>query len=141
MAQQLDLPIVVTPPSDLKVNMTYKMMDRLVKMDFPCHRALMNHLDHRLVEPVVREGFCAGLSVGPLHVSPTDSAALVDSLLQSLGSVDRVVVNSSLQRGSGDILAIPKMVVALRERGVELAEIQRLVYDNAVLLYGTQVGS
>jgi predicted metal-dependent TIM-barrel fold hydrolase len=134
-AKAAKLPILVATPSDLKVNMTYKMMARLQKKGFPPDLAMFNHLDARLVETVAAEGFVAGVSVGPYHLDPRDAAPMVAAAVDKLGSAERIVMNSALREGGGDILGIPKVAVMLSDAGLASSAVERLVYGNAMRLF------
>lgn len=130
-AKQAGLPIVVTPPDELKVNMTYKMMQRIERLGFPTNRAVMNHLDARLVETVVRDGFVAGVAVGGQNLEPRSAAEVIEGVVESVGRASRIVLNSALRTGSGDVLGVPKTAAALEDRGVDAETIDRLAYRNA----------
>ena len=132
-----DVPVICVPPPELKVNMTYKMMQRIEKLVHDSNLCMMNRLDERLVETVVQEGFVAGVSVGSQNVEPREAAALVMDVVESVGSADRIVLNSALRTGSVDILGIPKTVVALQDLGVDTRVIEKLVYGNAMSLFVT----
>jgi predicted metal-dependent TIM-barrel fold hydrolase len=135
LARQADLPILVATPNELKVNMTYKMMARLDKMAFPPELAMFNHLDERLVQTVAEEGFLAGVSVGPYHLDPRVAAPMVAAAVEGLGSAEKIVMNSALRAGGGDILSLPKVAVMLADAGVPAAEVERLVYGNAMRVF------
>lgn len=135
MARDLDLPVIVTPPSTLHVNMTYKMMQRLQEVGLPPHRCMLNRVDERTAETVHAEGFVAGISVGFHHMEPRRAATLLGNLIEANGTDERIALNSALQRGAADILGIPKTVVALGESGVASESIQRLAYANAFTLF------
>lgn len=135
LAREHDLALLIVAPADLRVNMTYKMMQRLERLDFPPHLAVLDHLDARLVETVVREGFVAGVSVGPSHMEPREAASLLLEVLDAVGTTERIVLNSALRAGSGDILGIPKAVVTLQERGLDRGSIERLCFGNAMGIF------
>jgi predicted metal-dependent TIM-barrel fold hydrolase len=132
------VPIIATPPSDLRVNMTYKMMQRVEKLDMACDLVLMNRLDERLIETVVREGFVAGVSVGSPNLEPRKAAELLADLVERLGSAERIVLNSSLRTGGADVLGIPKTVVAMQDQGMSRRSIERLAFGNAMALFVRQ---
>ncbi|MGM0557502.1 MAG: hypothetical protein ACQEVA_14050 [Myxococcota bacterium] len=132
-----DVPVICVPPPELKVNMTYKMMQRIEKVGHGANLCMMNRLDGRLVETVVREGFVAGVSVGSQNVEPRAAAEMLAEVIDALGSAERIVLNSSLRAGSVDILGIPKTVVALQDLGVDTRVIEKLIYGNAMSLFLT----
>lgn len=138
IARELDdMPVICVPPPELKVNMTYKMMQRIEKLGHGSNLCMMNRLDERLVETVVREGFVAGVSVGSQNLEPRAAAEMLADVIETLGSAERIVLNSSLRTGSVDILGIPKTVVALQDLGVETRVIEKLAYGNAMSLFLT----
>ena len=132
LALEHDLALLVVSPAGLRANMTYKMMQRLERIGFPPQLAVLDHLDARLVETVVREGFVAGVSVGPSYLEPREAADLLLDVVEALGSAERIVLDSALRAGSGDILGIPKTVVTLQERGLGRGAIERLCFGNAL---------
>jgi predicted metal-dependent TIM-barrel fold hydrolase len=132
-------PVIATPPTDLRVNMTYKMMQRVQKVDMPSDLVLMNRLDERLVETVIREGFVAGVSVGSPNLEPRKAAHLLVDLVDRLGSAERIVLNSSLRTGGADVLGIPKTIVAMQDMGMSRRTIERIAYGNAMALFVRQV--
>lgn len=135
IARQIDgLPIIATPPNDLLVNMTYKMMQHVEAVGLAPELALMNRLDERLIETVVREGFVAGVSVGTSNLEPRAAAKLLAEVVERLGSAERIILNSSLRTGGTDVLGIPKTIVALQDLGVDRRTIERLAYGNAMAL-------
>jgi predicted metal-dependent TIM-barrel fold hydrolase len=129
------MPLVITPPRDLRVNMTYKMMRRLEHLDFPPERALFNYLDARLVENVHLEGFVAGITVDPTALPPRRAARLAADALEALGDDRRLVLSSGLRAGAADVLALPKTLDALTRLGVPDPTITRLAHTNARELY------
>lgn len=135
LAMEHELPLLVATPSKLRVNMTYKMMQRLEKIGFERSMVMFNHLDERLVETVVEEGYVAGVSVGPYHLDTRDAAPLVADVVQARGSSERIVLNSALRAGGGDILGIPKAAVMLSDAGLATSHVERIVYGNAMALF------
>ncbi len=135
MARDAGLALIATPPARLRANMTYKMMQRLDALGFPRHKAMMTHLDERLVETVVAEGFVAGVSAGPYHLEPRQAARVVAESIQYLGHCERIVLNSALREGAADILGIPKTVAELQELGTSDEVVSQIAFDNAARLF------
>lgn len=131
-AVEAGLPIIVTPPSVLRVNMTYKMMARTGRLGLSPQRCMMNLLDGRLLDTVVEEGFTGGIAVGYRQIEPRQAAAIVRAVIERQPlAVNQILLNSSLRRGAADILGIPKTVVALGEAGVSTEQIEKLAFGNA----------
>ena len=132
VAGGLGKPVISTPPEDLKVNMTYKMMMRAERLDITPETMVMNYLDERLVETVVRDGFVAGVAVGTTNLPPRDAAETILETVEAVGHAERIVLNSALRAGSSDVLGIPKTASALADLGMADETIERITFHNAV---------
>src|SRR5690606_32408419 len=75
-------PLLISTPYELKVNMTYKMMQRLETLGFPPDRAVLGQLDARLLENVVQSGFVGGFGVGASSNEPREAARLVAEIVE-----------------------------------------------------------
>ncbi len=132
LALEVGLPVIVTPPAELRINMTYKMMSRLTKLGLPPGQCLMNQLDEPLLRTVIEEGFVAGIAVGYRQVEPRDAACMLANVLADLpDAAKRTLLNSSLRRGAADILGVPKTIAALGDVGISRSTIAGLAFDNA----------
>lgn len=138
LAKEAELPIIVTPPRKLKVNMTYKMMLRIEEIGFPTDRAVMNHLDAKMVETVVRDGFVAGVALGVRDLDPRRAAEVVCEATRAVGHADRIALNSALRAGASDVLGVPKTATALEEQGVEAHAIDKVSYRNAAEVFAPE---
>ena len=136
MAREAGVPILATPPTELKVNMTYKMMLHLEEVGVSPDDVMMNYLDERLVETVVRDGFVAGVAVGTPNLSPRTAAETLVDAVEAVGHAERIVLNSALRTGQSDVLGIPKTASVLDDLGMSEKTIDRLVYRNAAELFG-----
>lgn len=139
LADEHKLPVVVTPPSDLPVNMTYKMMARIEKLGFPPGRVLLNYSDETTVEAVLSDGYVAGIVAGGGGTSARRAAALVIAAIERQGSSERILVNSSLQAGPADVLSVPKLIAELEE-SLDESTIESVVCHNACEFYGISLG-
>lgn len=123
--------VIVTPPRDLRVTLTYKMMQRLEKRRVDPSRVLMMHVDETTLVNVVQSGFGAGVAVGASTLEPRRAARVVRDAMEALGSYERIALSSALRVGGSDLLAIPKTVEALRALGSGDDEVEALVCGNA----------
>lgn len=135
LADDADLPIVVTPPAVLHVNMTYKMMRRIDRLGFPADRCLINRLQDRVAQTAHTEGFVVGISVGSPNLAPRDAARIIVALAEERGSIDRVALNSSLRRGAADVLGVPKTIAALRDLGIRDDHLHSVAFGAAATLF------
>ncbi len=130
------MPMIVTPPKELKITLTYKMMKRLEKWGYPPSRILINYCDERLLENVIQSGFYAGYPVGAASNDPRDAGPFIAEIIDRVGGAEQILLTAALRSGGGDVLGIPKTIVALREVGVEDTSIENMVYANAGRLFG-----
>lgn len=133
------LPILVTPPGELKITMTYKMMQRLERLGYPPSLVMMNHTDERLLVNVIESGFCVGYPVGAPNNNPRQVARVIAASLGELGGAERILLTAALGSGGADILGVPKTIVALQDLGINDEQIREMVCKNAQILFG--VGS
>lgn len=131
------MPILVTPPRRLKVNLTYKMMNWLERYGYPPSKVVMGGLDERMIKNVIDSGFCAGCPVGAARNEPREIAGLLAELAGDDAGAERILLTAALRSSGGDLLGIPKTIEALQQEGVDDATIQQLVYNNASRLFGT----
>lgn len=126
IAAELSLPIIVTPPTDLRVNMTFKMMKRLDDLGFPTSRVVFNHAEPRTLEAILVEGYFASLTVGAYHLDVQTTRELVQT---HMGFRNQMMLNSGLREGLADILASAKILEALSDLEPQL--ISALTFDTA----------
>ncbi|RAL21671.1 hypothetical protein DL240_12510 [Lujinxingia litoralis] len=132
IAQQVGVKaMIVTPPRELRVTLTYKMMQRLEKLGVEPGRVLMTYVDEKTLVNVVQSGFGAGLAVGATTLNPRQAAEVIMRAAQELGAVERIALSSALRVGGADLLAIPKTVEALRALGSGERELELLTWENA----------
>ena len=131
------IPLVVTPPRELKITLTYKMMNWLERQSYPPSLVVMNRLDERLLENVVESGFCAGYPVGASSNDPRQAGVDIAEVLRRIGGADKIMLTTALRRQSGDVLGVIKSVKVLRQQGVSEKDIRQMTYDNAAHLFGT----
>lgn len=134
LALEADLPIMVTPPAVLHVNMTYKMMRRIDQLGFPASRCLLLRVRDRVAHTAHTEGFVVGIAVGNENVAPRDAARFIVELAEERGALQRVALCSSLRRGAADVLGVPKTIVALRDLGCDDELLQMVAHDAAAKL-------
>ena len=128
VAQETELPIVVSTRSPLTATRVYAMMERIVRHGFEPARALFFATDEKVVEPIVTEGFHAALSLRTGHFTSAHAAAIA---CQFAAFESQLVLCSGLQKDCGDVLALPKVVMALGERHCSRETIEALMFGNA----------
>jgi len=137
LAATLNLPIIITPPTDLRVNMTFKMMKRLDELGFPPNRVVFNHAEIRTLETILVEGYFASLTVGAYHLDAQTARELAHANRQYK---DRIMLNSGLREGLADILAAAKTLEVMSENEDE-ALIASVTFDTAFDFFVGSTGS
>lgn len=132
LAMEHGKPLVVTPPQDLRVNMTFKMMQRLNHLGVPPERVVFNHVEGRTLEAVRADGYLAALTVGPYHLSVIEAAELVEA-----AGGEGMMLNTSTGEGVADILSLPKLLAELAGRGVRPEALDELAFRSAARFFGT----
>jgi uncharacterized protein len=135
MAREARKPLIVTSPAELRINQSYKMMQRLEKIGVSPSQVMINYTDERFIENVLHSGFYAGLAVGAATQEPRQAARWIAELLHRGARSEQIVINSALRVGGADVLAIPKTIEALGELGVPQDVISAMVWDNAENLF------
>ena len=134
MAMEANLPVLITPPTDLYVNMTYKMLRRVTRVGIPHDRVMVTRTDHRIATTLLAEGFVAGLSAGAGALDPRGAAKLLVELAAERGNVSRLMLMSSLQEGPADVLSVPKVLAELPDAWSE-TDLAAVVWNNACEFY------
>lgn len=91
---------------------------------------VVNNVDWLTIDAVEEAGFRAGLEVGPFGVT----LATATRIVLHHGSRG-IVASAGLRLGARDVLALPKLAVALGEADVPPDAIERVVYGNAMALF------
>ena len=93
-------------------------------------RILVQHIDWLTIDTAEAEGFVSGLSVHPAFLSLEEAVKLVLHHDRR-----RLVASSAMRAGAADVLALPKLALALSEAGIPRGEVERVVYGNAMALF------
>jgi uncharacterized protein len=91
---------------------------------------LIQHVDWLTIDAVEDAGFLGGLTTGPLFQSTEDAVRIATHHDRR-----RLVAGSALRSGGADVLALPKLAVALSEAGIPRSDIERILYGNAMGFY------
>jgi uncharacterized protein len=132
LAAEHDLPLMVHTPHRDKLAGTHRTLDLLREHGFPPERTIVDHNNELTVEAVLDAGCWAAFSIYP--DTKVDEHRMV-AMLQRYG-VERVLVNSAADWGRSDPLKVAKTAAAMHEAGFGRDQIDRLVWDNPVEVYG-----
>jgi predicted metal-dependent TIM-barrel fold hydrolase len=89
-------------------------------------RVLVDHVEEHTIEPVLENGFWAGMTLYPVTKCTPQRAA---DMIERYGP-ERLMANSAGDWGPSKPTAIPDLIMELRRRGHSRELIQKIVYDN-----------
>jgi uncharacterized protein len=107
-------------------------MDVLKEHAFDPTRCVIDHNNEETIRDVRDRGFWVGFSIYPY--TKMGSERMV-ALVESYGP-ERLIVDSACDWGVSDSLAVAKTARLMARRGVSTDAIRRVVYDNALKVYG-----
>ncbi len=131
---EVGLPLVFSLPRLTDTRGRVACVERLAAVAGGCGLSpsdvLVQHVDWLTIDAVEAHGFFSGLSVHPLFLG-------VEEAVRAILHHDRrrIVVGSALRQVPGDVLALPKLAVALAEAGVPSHEVERVIFGNAMGLF------
>lgn len=129
----LDLPVVFSLPRWSDARRRRGALEKLAALvgraGLKTGDVLVQHIDWLTIDTAEGLGFWSGLSIHPFFL---DTATATRIALHH--ERRRLIASSALREGPVDILALPKLAVALGEAGLPRGEIERVVYGNAMSL-------
>jgi len=132
LAKEFDLPILVHTPHRDKRAGTLRTMDVLEEHKFDPMRCVIDHNNEETIREVRDRGYWCGFSIYPQTKMGSERMAV---LVESYGP-ERFIVNSACDWGVSDPLAVAKTARLMAQRGVSADAIRKVVYDNALAVYG-----
>jgi predicted metal-dependent TIM-barrel fold hydrolase len=132
LAKKFDLPVLIHTPHRDKKRGTERSLALVKEQRFPEERVLIDHNNEETLPLVLATACWAGHSIYPnTKMDETRMAALV----KKYGS-SRILVNSAADWGVSDPLKVPKTAKAMREAGIAETDIEAIVWENPLLLFG-----
>lgn len=130
------LPILLMPPKELKRTLTYKMIGRLEKWDYPAELVVVNRVGERLARNVIESGCMVTIPVGAAGNDPRETARWIGALLGEVaGGEEKIMFSADLRATGADVLGVPKTMEALKGEGLGDEEVEKMVYQNARRLF------
>ncbi len=131
----LDLPIIFAMPRRDDARWRRGCIERLTAI-LEAHglgpgRVVLQHIDWLTIDAALEAGYWCGVSIHPFFQSLEQAVTLAQHHNRR-----RLIANSALRDGPADILALPKVTVALAEAGIEAADIQRICLGAAKEVFG-----
>jgi predicted metal-dependent TIM-barrel fold hydrolase len=138
LAVQYDQQILIhTPHLEDKYQGTRMILDMLTGNDqVDPGRVLIDHVEEHTVEPVLAEGFWAGMTLYPISKCTPQRAA---DLIEMYGS-ERLMVNSAGDWGPSRPTAVPDFIIEMRRRGHGENLIRKVVYENPMEFFRQSKG-
>jgi predicted metal-dependent TIM-barrel fold hydrolase len=134
LSAKLKLPVLVHTPSRDKERHTRRILNLLKAAGILPRRALVDHASGRTVRTILECGYFAGLTIHPDELSAERASALV----ARLGS-ERLVLNSDLGDGPGDIIGLPRVVHLMQKRKLSERVIHKVAFANAARFFGVSL--
>lgn len=132
LAAEHELPLMVHTPHRDKLQGTRRSLDLLRDQGFPADMTIIDHNNELTVEELVDTGVWMAFSIYP--DTKVDEHRMV-KILQRFGT-ERMLVNSAADWGRSDPLKVRKVVDAMQAAGFTDAQVQQVVWDNPVAVYG-----
>ncbi len=130
LSGKLKVPVLVHTPVAEKERLTRRTLSLLKKAGVAPRRVLVDHVNARTVRTILECGHYAGLTIHPDELSAEQAAALVTRL----GS-ERLIVDSDLGDGPGDIVGLARMVHRMAKLKLSPGVIRKVAFKNAAELF------
>jgi predicted metal-dependent TIM-barrel fold hydrolase len=131
LAMSLDMPALIHTPHRDKKKGTERSLALVRDVGIAEDLVLIDHNNEETLPLVLDTGCWAGHSIYPSTKMDEDRMA---RLVQQYGS-ERIIINSAADWGVSDPLKVPKAVKAMREVGIDEAQIEEIVWHNPVELF------
>lgn len=132
MARERRMPVIIHLPHTNKLKGTERIVSILREERMDPARVVIDHNTEDTIELALETGCFCGMTVYPISKLNPER---VSAIIRRYGT-ERMIVNGSADWGVSDPLSLVKVVDRLRQDGVSGDDIRRLVYDNAMALYG-----
>jgi len=126
IAEKLDKPCIIHTPRNNKVEVTKKTVEILEKIEFPESLAVIDHASVETVEPILKKGYFAGLTVQPGKLSSEEVIQIVEKY-----GVEKFVLNSDTGFSPSDMTAVAKTAKILSDK-MGKKDAEKIVWGNAV---------
>ena len=132
LAKEAQLPVQVHTPHRDKKSGTTRSMDIALEHQLNPYSVIIDHNNEETVKEVLDRGFWAAFTIYP-HTK-MGNERMVDIVKQY--GTERIIVNSATDWGISDPLAVPKTASLMLEKGMDVAVINMVCYQNALTAFG-----
>jgi len=130
LARKLGHLVVIHSPHVPKLQGVKITVELLKELKLDPRRVCIDHNTEETIELSLQAGCWAGMTIYPTKLTPERAA----DMIARYGS-DRMLINSSADWEDSDPLAVPRTAQLMRARGVPIAEIHKVVWDNPRKFY------
>lgn len=128
MAEERNMPVIIHTPHHNKKKGVERIIEILKEERVTEERIVMDHNTEETIELTHDKTGCwAGMTV--YYVTKLSAERAVD-MIERYGS-GRIIVNGSADWGYSDPLAVPKVVVLMRKRGLPERDIEKIAFGNS----------
>jgi predicted metal-dependent TIM-barrel fold hydrolase len=132
LAKELEMPVLIHTPHRDKKRGTERSIALVRDHAIAEERVLIDHNTEETLPLVLETGCWAGHSIYPNTKMDEDRMV---ALVKKYGS-ERIIINSAADWGVSDPLKVPKTARAMREAGIAVVDIETIVWDNPIALFG-----
>ncbi|HZO14061.1 MAG TPA: TatD family hydrolase [Polyangiaceae bacterium] len=126
LAKDHEMPALIHTPHRDKKRGTERSIALVREVGFPEHLTLIDHNTEETLPLVLDTGCWAGHSIYP-HTKMDEDRMV--AIVKKYGS-ERIIVNSAADWGVSDPLKVPKTARKMREAGISVADIEKIVWHN-----------
>lgn len=127
LARKLKLPVLVHTPAAEKERVTRRALSLLRTSAIPAAQVLVDHANESTARLILECGYTAGLTIHPDELSAEAATALV----RRMGS-ERLVLDSDLGDGPGDLLGLPRAANLMTKEKLSRRVVERVCFKNAL---------
>lgn len=131
LAKEANIPVQVHTPHRDKTRGTLRSMEIALEHGLDPNMVIIDHNSEETVKDVLDRGFWAGFTIYPF--TKMGNERMVDIVKQY--GADKIMVNSAADWGISDPLAVPKTASLMLQRGVALADVEKVTYSNALAAF------
>ncbi len=132
LAKDLSMLVMVHTPHRDKVRGTLRSMVACEEQGLDPSMVVIDHNNEGTVKDVLDKGYWAAFTIYPNSKMSSDRMAEV---IKTYGS-DRIIVDSSADWGESDPLSVPKTAQVMLDKGVDIEDVKKACYSNALAAYG-----
>ena len=132
LAKELEMLVLVHTPHRNKKEGTTRSMEVCLEHGVDPSQVIIDHVNEETVQETLDRGFWAAFSIYPQ--TKMGNERMVEVVRQY--GCDRIIIDSAADWGISDPLAVPKTAQLMLERGIPVAQVQAVCYQNALSAYG-----